>query len=100
MTFNLRVLSDTFAICRLDPNAAIRAWANGDFVSITLTQEELSIVCRQQNVPDDVHSINKGDFGVYDTANNRSSKITVLFPRTDDIQPVSQERTYNQPNRS
>ena len=42
---NLRVLPDVYAICRLEPDASIPAWAKGHFVSITYTQFELSIVC-------------------------------------------------------
>jgi hypothetical protein len=49
-------LSDSFAICRLDPDAAIPEWAGGPFVSITRTTDELSIVCAQQGVPEDVRA--------------------------------------------
>ena len=56
MNFTLELLPDTFAICRLDGNAAIPDWAKDDFVSITRTHEELSIVCRQELVPDDVQA--------------------------------------------
>ena len=51
----LSLLPDTFAIFRLDPNADIPTWAlSGEFVSITRTTEELSVVCRQENVPDGI----------------------------------------------
>jgi len=50
----LSVLPDTFAICRLDARAPIPAWARGDFLSITRTRDELSIVCAQSNVPDGI----------------------------------------------
>jgi hypothetical protein len=53
----LTLLPDDFAICRLDPDAAIPDWAllrPASFFSITQTQEELSIICPQQRVPDDV----------------------------------------------
>jgi hypothetical protein len=53
VTHQLTVLPDTFAICKLDVNAAIPAWATaGRFFSITRTSEELSIVCLQTCVPD------------------------------------------------
>ncbi len=43
----------TFAICRLEPSTPIPSWATtGDFSSITRTAEELSIVCRQDAVPE------------------------------------------------
>lgn len=51
-SLTLVVLPDTFAICRLDANAAIPAWATGNrFYSVTRTMEELSIVCLQGCVP-------------------------------------------------
>jgi hypothetical protein len=56
MNFTLKLLPDTFAICRLDPDAPTPDWEQGEFVSITRTPEELSIVCRQVDVPDDVQS--------------------------------------------
>ena len=54
ITHQLTLLPDTFAICRLDADAAIPAWANGRFFSITRTAEELSIVCLQSAVPDGI----------------------------------------------
>ena len=56
MNFHLELLADTFAICRLTPDAPIPDWVQGEFVSITRTPEELSIVCRQEDVPDGVRS--------------------------------------------
>src|ERR1700722_11107096 len=51
----LALLPDTFAICRLDVNAAIPAWTTaGSFVSITRTAEDLSLVCLQSLVPDGI----------------------------------------------
>jgi len=44
-------------ICRLVPTAAIPDWAkSGGFVSITRTDDELSIVCAEADVPGDVKS--------------------------------------------
>jgi hypothetical protein len=46
----------TYAICRLQPNAAAPVWAAGErFLSITRTANELSIVCEEKMVPADVH---------------------------------------------
>jgi hypothetical protein len=50
----LSVLPETLAICRLDRDAAIPAWAMGEFVSITRTTDELSIVCDERAVPSGV----------------------------------------------
>lgn len=53
---NLELLSDTFAVCRLGPNAAVPPWAWGSFAAVTRTPEELSIVCLESNVPDQVRA--------------------------------------------
>src|SRR5215211_1748993 len=48
----LAVRPDTFAICRLNSDAAIPDWAvAGALFSITRTADELSVVCRQADVP-------------------------------------------------
>ena len=48
----LSLLSETFAICRLGPEADIPFWVQaGDFFSVTRTKEELSLVCLQGIVP-------------------------------------------------
>jgi hypothetical protein len=47
-------LAGTFAICRLDPSSPAPAWATGEFVSVTRTAEELSVVCADDGVPSDV----------------------------------------------
>jgi hypothetical protein len=54
-SLTLTTLPDTFAVCRLDVNAAIPTWATASsFFSITRTAEELSIVCLQLCVPDGI----------------------------------------------
>src|SRR5512136_2343443 len=51
----LTVLPETLAICRLSADEAVPDWAMiGEFVSITHTADELSIVCAEENVPADV----------------------------------------------
>jgi len=51
----LTVLPESFAICRLSVDEAVPEWAMlGEFVSITHTSDELSIVCAEKNVPSDV----------------------------------------------
>jgi hypothetical protein len=53
----LRVLQQrAFAVCKLTPNTPPPAWAfqSSTFYSVTRTDEELSIVCPQDNVPPDV----------------------------------------------
>lgn len=60
MTFTLKLLPGTFAICHLDADVVtdgqIPEWAKGEFVSITRTKDELSIVCDQEHVPSDVQA--------------------------------------------
>jgi hypothetical protein len=52
-----RRLPGTYAIVRLDPDAAVPDWAmKGEFTSITRTNDELSVVCPTENLPADVRS--------------------------------------------
>ncbi|MCI5072294.1 ACT domain-containing protein [bacterium] len=51
----LTALNETFAIARLNPSDPIPEWAHhSEFFSINKTQDELSIVCSQNNVPKDI----------------------------------------------
>jgi uncharacterized protein len=51
----LRLLPGMYAVCRLDASAAIPAWATAQpLFAITRTAQELSIVCQQTLVPQDV----------------------------------------------
>lgn len=52
MNLTLTLLPDVLAICRLEPAAVVPEWASaGEFVSITRTSDELSVVCSEANVP-------------------------------------------------
>jgi len=57
-----RRLPGRYAIVRLAHDATVPDWAslskstNGDFISITRTGDELSIVCPTGNLPSDIHS--------------------------------------------
>src|SRR3984893_400961 len=52
-TFVLSLLPETFAICRLAPDAAVPEWATqGQFFSITRTSDELSIIAETALVPE------------------------------------------------
>ena len=54
-SFSFQVLPGRFSVLRLKPDSAIPEWAiSGDFFSITKTDDELSIVCRQGLAPADV----------------------------------------------
>ncbi len=50
-------LAGTFAICRFDPDLPVPAWAVGEFISVTRTAEELSIVCAENAIPDGVQCV-------------------------------------------
>jgi hypothetical protein len=55
MALTLSILPDKLAICRLPPNAMVPIWASGGvLLSITRTADELSIVCPEAGVPEDV----------------------------------------------
>jgi len=49
-----RVLAGHYAVCRLNPDAPVPTWANGPFVSVTATRDELSVICPAERVPDGV----------------------------------------------
>jgi uncharacterized protein len=53
----LSLLPQKYAVCQLQPNGHIPTWALiGDFVSLTRTDHELSVVCMQENVPDEIQA--------------------------------------------
>ncbi|HUL14835.1 MAG TPA: ACT domain-containing protein [Terriglobales bacterium] len=46
-----------YAICRLEAEAAMPEWASGrEFLSVTRTENELSIVCEEKEVPGEIHA--------------------------------------------
>jgi len=51
---NLTSLEGEYAICQMDPQAGIPEWASmGGVFSITRTPDELSIICRREQIPED-----------------------------------------------
>ena len=50
---HLRVWKDRFAVCRLAPRDAVPSWVwtAGEFISVSRTRDELSIVCAEGSVP-------------------------------------------------
>ncbi|MEJ2703082.1 MAG: ACT domain-containing protein [Sedimentisphaerales bacterium] len=53
----LSLLPGEFAVCRLEPERDIPEWATRDaFWSVTKTLHELSIVCCDGNVPEDIEA--------------------------------------------
>jgi hypothetical protein len=53
----LRTLSDIFAILRLDPDDAVPDWVyDSPFWSVTRSDSELSIVCSEEDLPDETRA--------------------------------------------
>jgi len=53
----LSILPEVFAICRLKKDAPFPDWAlAGSFSSLTRTEEEFSVVCPQDNLPEGITS--------------------------------------------
>ena len=52
---HLQTPPELLAICRLGPNEPVPHWAmSGEFWSVTRTYSELSIVCPQKNLPQEI----------------------------------------------
>ncbi|MAI34686.1 MAG: ACT domain-containing protein [Rubripirellula sp.] len=60
--FSFEFLPDRYAVCRLAADESLPQWAlqndigKQQFVSLTWTPDELSVVCRESLVPDNVKS--------------------------------------------
>ena len=55
MALDLLIIDGVFAICKLDCDTPMPSWAtSGKFLSITRTDDELSIVCANDVVPENV----------------------------------------------
>lgn len=56
-SMELTVSPEVLGICRLKPDAAMPKWAlRSPFFSVTRTQDELSVVCAESFIPEDVAS--------------------------------------------
>jgi hypothetical protein len=53
---NIAILPNRLAVCRLPPSSPLPSWIRGAFTSVTRTSEELSIVCDESAVPNDVQA--------------------------------------------
>ena len=56
LNINMTTLPGRFAVCRLGAGDAVPEWARGAMVSITRTEDELSIICDEAAVPAGVHA--------------------------------------------
>ncbi|MBY2478332.1 ACT domain-containing protein [Clostridioides difficile] len=53
----LKLFAEEYAVCRLNNDSKIPTWIDTkNFYSITKTEDELSIVCSNNNIPSDVKS--------------------------------------------
>lgn len=53
----ISLLQSTFAVCQLGSETPLPSWASqGEFLSVTRTAEELSIVCDRDSVPHEVRA--------------------------------------------
>ncbi len=53
MNLTLFVMPGLYAVCRFDPAADVPAWAwQGDFVTISRTPDELSVLCAESAAPE------------------------------------------------
>jgi len=56
-TLTLQIFEPELAICRLPPTSPIPDWiGDKDFISVTRTPDELSIVCSEDRVPGEVEA--------------------------------------------
>jgi hypothetical protein len=56
----LRTLPDSYAVVRLQPGSELPEWVDkGPFRSVTRTEHEVSVVCRDHDVPDG-ESVDRG----------------------------------------
>jgi uncharacterized protein len=57
---NLRTLPDSYAVVRLQPGSELPEWVDkGPFRSVTRTEHEVSVVCRDYDVPEG-ESVDRG----------------------------------------
>lgn len=71
----LQLLEGKYAISRLNGRAAVPAWVEGDgFVSVSRSGDELSVLCREDRVPEDTQTDRDwiclkfvGPFDLYET---------------------------------
>ena len=54
---NMKLLEGKYGVCRLSTDEAVPVWAfKGEFFSITKTEDELSIVCLEENISEKIKS--------------------------------------------
>lgn len=56
MKLRIRLLPDLLAVARLAADEAMPGWACGRFLSVTWTEDELSVICNDDAVPPEVQA--------------------------------------------
>ncbi|MBE6024379.1 MAG: ACT domain-containing protein [Cellulosilyticum sp.] len=55
MQLTLKLMEGHYGVCRLEPKSIIPTWCQqGEFFSVTKTMDELSIICLETYIPEDV----------------------------------------------
>jgi len=55
VNLKIQLLEGKYGVCRLDKNNTTPEWAqSGEFFSITRTADELSVVCAEEGIPDNI----------------------------------------------
>jgi len=54
MKLKLKILNGNYGVCKLSKEDEIPGWIKGNFVSIARTEDELSIVCEEEYIPENV----------------------------------------------
>jgi hypothetical protein len=90
MKLTLSVLPGRLAICRLTPDEALPEWAlaGKEFVSLSRTPDELSVVCPEELVPDGV----KADKGWRSFKVQGPLDFTLTGILTYLLQPLAQQQ--------
>lgn len=56
MQLRISILPSFLAVCRLSADAEVPQWVRGAFTSVTRTRDELSLICDDDAVPEDVQA--------------------------------------------
>lgn len=56
MKLSITLMPGLLAVCRLPAGAPMPSWVRGDFTSVTRTAAELSIVCDDDGVPENIQA--------------------------------------------
>jgi hypothetical protein len=84
----LYALDDLYAVVRLEPDAAVPEWAQrGPLWSITRSESELSVVCREDDVP--AHASAERGWCVFEVAGPLDFSLTGVVSSL--VAPLAEE---------